>query len=125
MPKQGEEAEKKVKEFLEKEFGKPFSKQKVVIGKGKKKEFDLVSNDGKIVVEVKDFKFDNETTGKSGYSSTRKHRLISACCYLAKVHAEKKMLALTNQEICEQFKKDMDMEQLHPEIEIIYVPMKS
>lgn len=122
MLNQGIKAEKKVKEVFEKEFGIPFNKKKIAVGK-QNKEFDLVSGDGKIVVEVKSSKLGNNTTGKSGYDTTRKARLIMAYWYLEKVKAEKRILVLTNKELFNQFKKDMDgMDQ---KIEIRYVPIIS
>lgn len=125
MGNQGLEIEEKVKKVLEKEIGK-LTKQKIPIGKNRKgKEFDLVSDDRHVVIEVKSFKFDNETTKKSGYASTRKPRLIAACAYLDKVDAKRKILVLTDKELYEQFKRDMDGDDLFPKVEIRYVPVNS
>ena len=128
--KKGRAAEEAVRKALERELGTPLHKRKLTIGKksnGKEiiKEFDLVSNDEKFVVEVKSYKFGNQTTGKSGYSTTRKWRLISACFYLGKMKkATKRILALTDKELFTQFKNDMDG-LLSANIEIRYVPLKT
>jgi len=126
----GPAAEEAVRKALERELGTPLHKRKLTIGKNSngeeiKKEFDLVSNDEKIVVEVKSFKLGNQTTGKAGYSTTRKSRLINACFYLGKVEkAGKRILALTDEELFTQFKNDMDG-LLSANIEIRYVPFKT
>jgi hypothetical protein len=104
-----EKAEENVKKILEREFNKTFTKRKLVLGKksnGDKieKEFDLVSDDNKIVVEVKSYKFGNKTTKKSGYTTTRKWRLIGACFYLSKVkNATSRILVLTNKDLFSEF----------------------
>lgn len=114
--------EEKVKKILEKEFGR-LTKKKVVIEQGKK-EFDLVSDDNQLVIEVKSYKFDNQTTKKAGYASTRKPRLIAACAYLDKVSAKRKMLVLTSEELHKQFTKDMGEFGMFSEVEIRYIPIK-
>lgn len=123
MKSPGLEAEEKVRQILEIEFGK-LTKQKILIGK-KKKEFDLVSTDGEVVIEVKSYKLGNETTKKSGYTTTRKQRLITACTYLDKASAKTKILVLTNKNLYKQFKEDMDQEGLFPTITLRYVPTNS
>jgi hypothetical protein len=123
MPKQGERAEKEAQRVLSKEFGvKLESRKKVMVGNNLH-EFDLVSEKEGIFIEVKDYKFDNPSTGKAGYSSTRKHRLIGACFYLEKVKkAKKRILVLTDKRLCEQFKKDM--QGLLSKVEIRHIPVK-
>jgi len=92
----------------------PLTKRKLIIGKNSngeeiKKEFDLVSEDKKNVVEVKSYKLGNETTKKAGYTTTRKWRLIGACFFLSKVkRATNQILALTNKARYSQFIKDID-----------------
>ena len=126
----GRAAEEAVRKALERELGTPLHKRKLTIGKnanGKEipKEFDLVSDDEKIVVEVKSFKLGNKTTKKAGYTTTRKARLICACFYLGKVeNAAKRILALTDKELFNQFKNDMDG-LLSANIEIRYIPFKT
>jgi len=83
-----------------------------------------VSEDEKVVVEVKSYKLGNGTTKKAGYATTRKWRLIGACFYLGKAEkAVTRILALTNEELYTQFRKDMDG-LLNPNIEIRYFPLK-
>jgi len=123
MGNQGLEIEEKVKKVLEIEFGK-LTKQKRPTGKNRK-EFDLVSDDRQLVIEVKSCKLGNETTKKSGYTTTRKPRLIAACAYLDKVDAKRKILVLTDKELYEQFKRDMDGDGLFPRVEIRCVPINN
>jgi len=124
----GHSAEEAVRKVLERELRTPLHKRKLTIGKKSngeeiKKEFDLVSDDEKIIVEVKSFKLGNEKTKKRGYTTTRKWRLIGACFYLGKVKkAKKRILALTDRELFKQFRDDMDG--LLNNIEIRYVPLK-
>ena len=123
----GLRAEGYVKKKLERQHNTTLEKKKLKIGKksnGKPilHEFDLVSSDGKLVIEVKSYKLGNETTKKAGYSTTRKSRLISACFYLSKVKkATTRFLVLTNKELHSQFIKDMDG-LLDAKIEIICLP---
>ncbi len=121
MSNQGLEIEEKVKQILQKEFGR-LTKQKLPIGKNKK-EFDLVTDDGQVVIEVKSYKLGNETTKKAGYSTTRKQRLVTACVYLDNINAKRKILALTNKELHEQFRHDMTGDGLFTSVEILYVPI--
>ena len=111
----GKKAEELVGRKLEKEFNQPFSKKKLSV-RGVPKEFDLVSDDRHIVAEVKSYKLGNVSTKKAGYTTTRKWRLMGACVYLEKVNAKEKVLALTNKELCEQFKKDAQA--LFPKVKI-------
>jgi len=119
MSKQGLEVEKEVKLILQKEFGR-LTKQKLLIGK-KKKEIDLVTDDKQVLIEVKSSKCGNETTGKAGYTGTSMPRLVMACALLDKRDAKRKILALTNKELHEQFSKDMSGYGLFPTVEIRYV----
>jgi hypothetical protein len=70
------------------------------------------------VAEVKSYKLGNASTKKAGYITTRKWRLMGACVYLEKVNAKERILALTNKELCEQFKKDAQA--LFPKVRIRY-----
>ena len=114
MKTKGKQAEERVKKALEREYHQKFSKQKLVVGK-RNKEFDLVSEDGTIIVEVKSYKFGNTTTKSAGYTSTRKSRLIGACFYLERAKPKnktvkiiKRILALTNKKLHGIFRDDMD-----------------
>ena len=113
----GEKAEELIGKKLKKEFHKSFSKKNLIV-RGISKEFDLVSDDNKIVVEVKSYKLGNVSTKKAGYTTTRKWRLIGACVYLEKVKAKERILALTNKELHEQFMKDAQA--LFPTVAIRY-----
>lgn len=102
-------AEQSVKKQLERKYGLKFDMHRnLPVGNSTNPHnFDLVSESGNIVVEVKSCKFKNETTGKAGYTTTRKWRLIGACFYLEKVKAKTKILALTDKDLCKKFKEDM------------------
>lgn len=107
------EAEKKVGVILKNKFKQSFNEKSLIIGRRSngdeiRHRFDLVSEDEKIVAEVKSSKLGNEKTRKAGYSTTRKWRLLGDCFYLEKCDAKKKILALTDRELFEQFSKEMD-----------------
>ena len=116
--------EEKVKKVLEKEFNTAFEMNKPLrIGKSssgeiKTHKFDLVSEDGKIVVEVKDYNFK-----KKSYATTRKWRILGDCFYMGKVRsAKKRIMVLTNKNLYKQFLADMDG--LLKNVEIRYVPVR-
>ncbi|MCC6503683.1 MAG: hypothetical protein IT362_11195 [Deltaproteobacteria bacterium] len=119
MSSQGLKEEAKVKEILQKKFGK-LTKQKLPVGQIFK-EYDLVSTDRQVVIEVKSYIHRNDRAKKNGYVTTRKHRLMSACTYLRAVDCKRKILALTDTQLYMQFKMDMDMEGQFPDIEIMFV----
>ncbi len=104
-----QKAENLVKKIMEKEFEMKFSKQKLIVGyktngEPKHKEFDLVSEDSNIVVQVK-----SSSPQKSGRKpATNIARCYGDCYLLEKVTAWKKILALTNKEFYEIFKKDSE-----------------
>ena len=120
----------KVQKILEREFKTTFERNKTITvgrnsnGETKTHKFDLVSTNGKIVVEVKSCKFKNKRTQKSEYNSTRKWRILGDCFYLSKAKgAKKRLMVLTNKELYTQFKNDMDG-LLDPKIEIRYIPIR-
>ncbi len=128
MKSRGKKIEQKVRDKLTKEFGIPLSERELVMGRRSTGDpiphkFDLVSDDKKLVGEVKSYKFSNKTTGKAGYTSTRKARLLEACFYLGKVKAKTKLLVLTNKKLYKEFSKDMDG-LLSSKIEIKYLSVK-
>ena len=107
--------EEKVRRILEKRLKLKLTKRRLSIcrrsdGSYIFQEFDLVSInknsefDGKFIGEVKSYIFGNE----NGYRNTRFCRLITACVYLQKIKAKRKMLILTNEKIYRRFKKDTD-----------------
>lgn len=124
----GKRIEQKARDILSKKLRASLSEQKLVIGYRADKtpqyhKFDIVSKGKKIIGEIKSYKFSNETTGKAGYTTTRKARLLATLFYLNKVEAQTKLLVLTNKELFEAFKKDMEG-LLTPNIKIIHVDVK-
>lgn len=108
MSKKGLEAEKDVREKLSKEFRTDFEKRKLDVGYRSNgntitHEFDLVSEDGKVVGEVKSDKYT-----ENHYKNTRLPRAFTACRYLEKVNAWKKLMIFTNREFYDHFKEDAD-----------------
>jgi len=79
-----------------------------------KHEFDLVAEDKSIIGEVKSDKYT-----KKAHSNTRLPRMLGACRYLELVKAKKKLFILTNKEMYEVIKHDLDG-LINPDIEIIY-----
>jgi len=111
--------ERFVRKRLEKMFGVPLHKRKLVVGydsNGKPQihEFDVVSDDMSIIGEIKSGK----CTG-SNYNSA-----LVDCVYLSKVKTKSKMLILTNKEFYEYFKhksegiigKDISIIHIAPEV---------
>ena len=93
--------EQRVREALEEEFGKKLPKKRVSIGYYTH-EFDLFSEDGSIVGEVKSGK-DLDRKGK--IKPYRFAELCLDCLYLMSIKAEKKLFVLTNKEMFNAFKK--------------------
>lgn len=93
------DVERFVRSQLEKMFGVPLHKRKLVVGHDSNgmpqiHEFDVVSDDMSIIGEIKSGK----RTG-SNYKSA-----LVDCLYLSKVKTQHKMLILTNKEFYKHFK---------------------
>jgi len=123
MPK-GLVAERIVRNLLEDKFQKKFftkKKDRTLIvrhrsnGEEIKHEFDLVSEDKSIIGEVKSDKYT-----KKHHSNTRLPRMLGACRYLELIKAKEKLLVLTNKEMYEIIKHDLDG-LISPDIKIIYI----
>jgi len=99
LPK--EPPEQRVRNILEKEFGKRLPKKTIQIGYYTH-QFDLFSEDGSIVGEVKSGR-DLDSTGK--IKPYRFAECCLDCLYLMSVNAEKKMFVLTDKDMYEAFKK--------------------
>jgi len=93
--------EQRVREALEEEFGKKLPKKRLKVGYYMH-EFDLFSEDGTIVGEVKSGK-DLDRNGK--IKSYRFAELCLDCLYLMSVKAQRKIFVLTNKEMFYAFKK--------------------
>ena len=85
--------EQRVREILEKEFGKSLQKKRIKIG-NRVHPFDLGSEDGTILGEVK--------SGEQ-FDSTRGAEICLDCLYLMSVKSEKKILVLTNKHVYDSF----------------------
>jgi len=111
-------SEESARKKLEKMFGVPLPKRKVIIGYDsdgfpKLHEFDLVSKDSDILGEVKSCRI-NATSFKGA---------LNDCFYLSKVKARRKMLVLTNKDFYSYFKRKSDG-LVTSDIEIILVKSK-
>jgi len=93
--------EQRVREALEEELGRKLPKKRASIGYYTH-EFDLFSEDGSIVGEVKSGR-DLDRNGK--IKSYRFAELCLDCLYLMSIKAEKKLFVLTNKEMFNAFKK--------------------
>jgi len=112
--------EQRVREALEKEFDKKLPKKRVTIGYYTH-EFDLFSEDGTIVGEVKSGK-DLDKNGK--IKPYRFAELCLDCLYLMSVEAEKKLFVLTDKGMFDAFNK-MIVGLPIKEIEIRLVELKN
>lgn len=114
------EKEKRVRKILGDKYKTSFSKEKLILGTKSNgapnlHEFDLYSEDGSVIGEVKSFSKSNDEASNS---------LNFDCCLadiyrLCKVKAEKKLFILTEKEFYEYFKKKADG--LVSEVEILHV----
>lgn len=96
--------EAQVRESLSKEFGVKFRKRRLPLKTGKVwREFDAVSDDSRIVAEIKS---DKHT--EKGYPTTRFPRAMLACRYLELVEADKKLMIFTDRRFYERFRQDSD-----------------
>jgi len=93
--------EQRVREVIEKELGKKLPKKRVMIGYFTH-EFDLFSEDGTIVGEVKSGR-DLDKNGK--IKPYRFAELCLDCLYLMSVKAEKKLFVLTDKEMFNAFNR--------------------
>jgi hypothetical protein len=108
------EKEHAVTQILERKWGTKLIKKRLPVGirsNGSSifHEFDVVSVN-------KNFEFDNNFVGEvksdklgseNGYRSTRFCRMITACFFLQKVKAKRKMLIFTDKEFHDSFEKDI------------------
>jgi len=114
------EKEKRVRKILSEKYKHSFTKERLVFGTKSNgapvlHEFDLYSEDGSIVGEVKSFSKSHDDASNS---------LNFDCCLadiyrLGKVKTEKKLFVLTEKEFYEYFKKKADG--LVSEVEILYI----
>ena len=115
----GRKAEDAARHWLERKFGLPFSKRSLQVGfksdgKPALHSFDLVSEDGQIVVEVKSHQLTRSGKVPSGKISDA----YSACLMLEKVAARMKLLVLTDYEFYAIFRRYSDGK-IHKGIEMI------
>ncbi|MFA4820280.1 MAG: hypothetical protein WC613_04975 [Candidatus Aenigmatarchaeota archaeon] len=120
IPKlRGEEEEDFVKAKMEKETGLKFSKRKLIIGtksdrNSKYHEFDLVSEDNSIIIEV--------AGGKAKTSANPNlDKCIVDCFFLSKTTSKRKILALTDKNLYKFVKSKCDG--LFSDIEIRHFDM--
>jgi hypothetical protein len=100
----GNKAEKMAREWLQNEFNIPFSKRNLRVGwksdgKPAMHNFDLVSEDGQIVAEVKS----HQLTKSGNIPSGKISDTYGACLMLEKATARKKFLVLTDSKFHEIF----------------------
>ena len=120
----GRKAEDAARHWLERKFGLPFSKRSLQVGfksdgKPALHSFDLVSEDGQIVVEVKSHQLTRSGKAPSGKISDA----YSACLMLEKVAARMKLLVLTDYEFYAIFRRYSDGK-IHKGIEMICLANK-
>ena len=105
-----------VREILERIFGMLLPERTLIVGydsKGfpKTHKFDLVSDDGKVVGEIKSSKSISEASYKAA---------LVDCLYLTKVQANKKIFALTNEKFYKYFKRRASG-LISPEIDVMLI----
>ena len=100
--------EERIREILSRELNTQVRKEKLVIGhRGDGStivhEFDIVARteEGLMIGEVKASTYGNEAR----FITTKFHRVLTACVYLGKVKAARKLLILTERKFYERFKE--------------------
>lgn len=103
--------EKRIREILSKELNTQVRKEKLEIchrsnGSIREHEFDIVAKtpQGLVVGEVKASRYGNEAR----FITTKFHRVLTACVYLGRVKAVKKLLILTERKFYERFKEESE-----------------
>ena len=82
------EFENRVKEYVGNKFGKKFSEKSLEVGPNKFHKFDLVSDDGTIVVECKSYSW----TKSDNFPSAKISTAIESLFYLSRIKVDKKIL---------------------------------
>ena len=126
VKKLGSPEEEFVKEKMKKEFDMKFDKKELIVGykdnkEPKRHEFDLVSEDGNIVIEVKGGK---GIVGKDNENSAGISTCFHDCYLLTKIEAKEKILALTNKDMFDIFKKKSDGIINNDNIQVRYFDME-
>jgi len=103
--------EERIREILSRELNTHVRKGKLVIGYRSDgsaivHEFDIVAKteEGLIIGEVKASRYGTEAR----FITTKFHRVLTACVYLGKVKAVRKLLILTERKFYERFKEESD-----------------
>ena len=103
--------EQRVREILSRELNTQVRKKKLEIGHRsngsiRKHEFDIVAKtpEGLVIGEVKASRYGNEAR----FITTKFHRVLTACVYLGKAKAVRKLLILTERKFYEMFKEESD-----------------
>jgi len=111
--------EELVRRIVSCEYGVTFTKRALKIGPRKiLHEFDLVSEDGKVVGEVKTDKYTSPQT----FHSTRFPRAMLDCRYLELADAEKRLIVFTDQAFYEAFVKKAQGLVMKP-ITVLYISL--
>ncbi|MCP8318301.1 MAG: hypothetical protein L6N95_00545 [Candidatus Methylarchaceae archaeon HK01B] len=110
--------EKHVRDYLAKRYGKIFpsdvKSRTLMIGKMPHR-FDIVSEDKKIVGEIKSVGI----TTEKAFRTTRAKRVLTDCYFLDKVEAKEKILILTDEDFYNRFISDY--ETIVKPIKIMYI----
>lgn len=113
-------AEDHVKKVLEEKFAVPLRKKKIIIGE-KPHEFDLVSPDDSIVVQVKSSEgFESQN---SAHRRVKFAECILDCVLLERTKAKKKIFVLTDKPLYDWFTQE-SRGLISPKIEVMYIEMK-
>jgi len=109
--KEYREEEERIREILSRELNTHVRKGKLEIGHRSDDsvivhEFDIVAKtkEGLVIGEVKASIYGNEAR----FITTKFHRVLTACIYLGKVKAVRKLLILTERKFYERFKEESD-----------------
>lgn len=117
--------EDQIRTLIGRRFGVELQKRKLVIGKRADEsdrfhEFDGVSRDGQLVIEIKTNELRvSEAKPRGRYDSAIKQALILDLYMLSRLSAKKKLLVLTDRQLFDLCSRDMDG-MLAPDTEIFH-----
>lgn len=110
-------SEKRVRAALTREFGMPFEKKVIYLGK-LAKEFDAVSTNGEIIAMVKAFDKPYQKSTPMQLK-TRQDRCIVDCAWLARTTAKTKLLVFVEKDYAEWFRPYSEF--LFPDVVIRWI----
>ena len=109
-----------VTEYLPKQFNQCFEKKKTQLTWGGEFEFDAVSEDGLIAINIST---SSARTAKGKQAIGKYHKIKSDTLYLLHANATKRFQIFTEKDMQEHFMKERKSGRFPPEVDLIYVEL--